>query len=150
MKKHIFSIMVLAVLASTFAYTQTPQKYIMRFSSDWQIDNELPEKAMLISLQGVVNGEAPQLYFLYPDDWDFNFVEPLYDYYRDTRSMQFQELASADEALAKLANKTNGYVVWDTSPNGRPSSTSIKMTSTGVWSISTRTSGRVGCSIWSY
>ncbi|MCA9744195.1 MAG: hypothetical protein H6695_10120 [Deferribacteres bacterium] len=114
MKKHIFSIMVLAVLASTFAYTQTPQKYIMRFSSDWQIDNELPEKAMLISLQGVVNGEAPQLYFLYPDDWDFNFVEPLYDYYRDTRSMQFQELASADEALAKLANKTNGYVVWDT------------------------------------
>lgn len=113
MKKNLlFCLATVLLLASTAQARQAP-KYMMRLSSNWEIEGELPVKALLISLQGVANREAPRLYFLYPEDWDFTFSEPLYDYYRDTRKMTFEELTTAEQALAKLASEARGYVVWD-------------------------------------
>ncbi len=90
-------------------------KYMMRLSSNWEIEGDLPVNAMLVSLQGVANLNGPRLYFLYPADWDFKFSEPLMNYYIDSRQMQFVELKTTDEALEKLAHYAQGYIVWDKS-----------------------------------
>jgi len=90
-------------------------KYMMRLSENWEIENDLPTKVLLISLQGVANREAPRLYFIYPQNWDFTFTEPLYKYYQSSRKMAFQEIKSHEEALEALSKYVNGYVVWDKS-----------------------------------
>lgn len=115
MKNKFVVIIIFLLFAIGILHAQSQQKYAMPLSSNWNIDEELPEKALLISLQGVANREAPRLYFLYPDDWDFNFVAPLYEYYRETRGMEFEELKSVDEALAMLVDQVKGYIVWDKS-----------------------------------
>ncbi len=91
------------------------QKYMMRLAENWEIEGDLPTQALLISLQGVANLEAPMLYFIYPQNWDFKFTQPLYDYYQTSRKMTFQELGSPEEALATLGKYVKGYVVWDKS-----------------------------------
>ena len=70
---------------------------------------------MLITLQGIANQGTPRLYFLFPEDWDFKFSEPLMNYYEDTRDMKFKELNTADDALENLAQYVDGYIVWDKS-----------------------------------
>ena len=105
----------LTVLLLPVAAPAAGTKYVMRLSSNWQIDEELPTKALLISLQGVANRHEPHLYFLYPDDWDFTFSESLLDYYRDTRKMDFTELTIVEDALQALSPYVEGYVVWDKS-----------------------------------
>ncbi len=90
-----------------------PQKYVMRLSSDWKVAGDLPTKALLLSLQGVANRQGPQLYFLYPKDWDFKFSEPLLTYYERSRKISFKELTSVDDALKALGKNARGYVVWD-------------------------------------
>ena len=87
--------------------------YMMRLSENWEIQGDLPSHALLISLQGIANIEAPRLYFLYPEKWDFNFTPPLLEYYQTTRGMSFTELHGVEEALATLARHARGYVVWD-------------------------------------
>jgi hypothetical protein len=89
--------------------------YFMRLSDNWDIAGDLPKHALLISLQGVANADAPRLYFIYGEKWDYNFTPSLFRYYQDSRGMTFRELSSADEALAALARHASGYVVWDTS-----------------------------------
>lgn len=103
-------------LAAACAVAATPadeQKFVMHLSENWEIQGDLPEHALLISLQGVANREAPRLYFLYPPNWDFNFSGPLLEYYRETRGMQFKEMASPEAALQQLARFASGYIVWD-------------------------------------
>ncbi len=91
------------------------QKYLMRLSENWEIEGELPTQALLISLQGVANLEVPRLYFVYPQNWDFKFTEPLLDYYKASRKMAFEEIGTVEHALQALAKHANGYVVWDKS-----------------------------------
>ena len=69
--------------------------------------------ALLISLQGVANVDKPRLYFLYPENWDFNFSGPLMEYYKKSRNMEFTELQSPEEALNLLSRYVKGYIVWD-------------------------------------
>jgi hypothetical protein len=109
---------VLAVLITSLVMQALPllaadQAYVMDLSSDWRIDGDLPVHAMLISLQGVANLDAPRLYFLYPAGWDFKFSGPLADYYTHSRGIEFQHLAGPEEAMAALAGHAAGYVVWD-------------------------------------
>ncbi len=107
------SFLFLLLVASFAAVAEPGQKYVMRLSPNWEITGDLPRHAMLISLQGVANIDRPRLYFLYPSNWDYNFCEPLLQYYRSSRNMQFKELDSAEEALRELARYAKGYVVWD-------------------------------------
>jgi hypothetical protein len=86
----------------------------MKLSNDWTISGDLPDHALLVSLQGIANKQAPNLYFEYPEEWTFKFTTPVLEYYRDSRGIVFEPLADVDEALAKLAGSASGYVVWDT------------------------------------
>ena len=114
----------IAILAVVFAFSaaipaaiptvSSAQPYTMRLSNDWTIGGELPDHALLVSLQGISNKQAPNLYFEYPEEWTFKFTTPVLEYYRDTRGMSFERIASVDDALDKLGNTAEGYVIWDT------------------------------------
>ncbi|HUF09359.1 MAG TPA: GxGYxYP domain-containing protein [Rhodothermales bacterium] len=106
----------LLLLAGRDSAAQTPDSaFLMHLPGPamWTIDDTLPEMAMLISLQGVANKEAPRLYFVYPPDWPFQFSTAVMEYYRDTRSIAFETLETKEQALATLARHARGYVVWD-------------------------------------
>jgi len=107
----------MAVLSLAFVVLSSApgnaQKYFMRLSDNWEMTGDLPNHALLISLQGVANIGAPRLYFVYGPKWDYNFCEPVLTYYRSSRKMEFTELKSPEEALASLARYARGYVVWD-------------------------------------
>ena len=109
--------LLLALSFITCAAAASPQEsehYVMSLPENWEISGSLPANAMLISLQGVANIGAPRLYFRYPPKWDYNFCDPLLNYYRTSRGMAFSELRTPAEALDSLARCARGYVVWDT------------------------------------
>jgi hypothetical protein len=107
---------LLTVAFSSAAEAQVPKSaYMMRLPNNWTVKDSLDHNALLISLQGIANKSAPRLYFVYPHDWPFTFTGPVYDYYRDTRNIDFQELTGLEEAIGKLGQYAEGYVVWDTS-----------------------------------
>jgi len=115
LKTTIFSVLLAFIFALQLTAQPARQKYMMQLSDNWEIEGDLPTQALLISLQGVANRKAPRLYFLYPDNWDFKFTEPLYNYYKSTRKMEFKEIKTVDEALQALAKDVKSYVVWDKS-----------------------------------
>ena len=72
-----------------------------------------PEKALLTSLQGLANRAAPQLYIVHPRDFQWEITEPLFDFYQRKHGVQFTEIHTAEEALARFVSAARGYVVWD-------------------------------------
>ena len=54
--------------------------YFMKLDDEWSIEGKLPPQAFLISLQGVVNSNKPQLYFIYGEKWDYRFIQPVSDF----------------------------------------------------------------------
>lgn len=89
------------------------QAYVMRLADDWAIDGGLPRQAFLISLQGLANSPGPNLYFVYPETWDFRYTPGLFDFLRDERLFSFRELRTPEEALKTFRDRVSGYVVWD-------------------------------------
>ena len=55
--------------AETAPATPVREAFVMHFDGDWQVVGGLPEKAMLIGLQGLANRTAPQLYIVQAADW---------------------------------------------------------------------------------
>jgi hypothetical protein len=113
----VFLLLVVLSLPVQAQDTEPPARdaFSMRFDTDWTLDGDLPRKAMLISLQGLANQDAPHLYFVYPPNWTFTFTESVYGYYQDTHNINFTELETAEDALARFAEHAEGYVVWDDS-----------------------------------
>jgi len=93
----------------------TRNAYFMRLEDNWQIDGKLPIQAFLISLQGIANSNSPQLYFIYPKSWSFNYTPAVFDFYKNEKYFTFTELRTPESALKKLKANVKGYVVWDTS-----------------------------------
>jgi hypothetical protein len=93
----------------------TKEAYFMKLGDNWEIGGKLPEQAFLISLQGVVNTDAPRLYFLYPDDWPFTYPRSVFEFYKNQRDYTFTELRTSEEALRTLKDYVKGYVIWDKS-----------------------------------
>jgi len=87
--------------------------WVMHFDSDWKIAGGLPEKAMLIGLQGLANRSAPRLYIVHAADFPWEITGPLEDFYRRKHGVKFTELKTAEEALTQFAQFAKGYVVWD-------------------------------------
>lgn len=87
----------------------------MRFDLDWAVASGLPEKAMLVSLQGLANRDDAQLYIIHPPDFQWEITEPLYDFYKRKHGVTFTEIKTADAALARFKDAAKGYVVWDPS-----------------------------------
>ena len=91
----------------------TRNAYYMRLADDWSIDGKLPEQALLISMQGVVNGDGPKLYFIYPEKWDFRFTPDVFEFFKKGRYFTFRELRSVEQAIKTFREQIHGYVVWD-------------------------------------
>jgi hypothetical protein len=91
----------------------TASAYMMKLEDNWEIGGKLSTNAFLISLQGLANADAPKLYFVYPEKWDFLYTPSVLDYYRAKRNYTFNELRSPESALRTFRKSVNGYVVWD-------------------------------------
>ena len=87
--------------------------YLMEFDNRWNLEDGLPEKAMLISLQGIVNRDGPELYFVYPEEWPWKITPAMRDFFRERHGFAFTQLRGAAGALRELASQARGYVVWD-------------------------------------
>lgn len=119
--KRFFSLLLLACCALTLraetetTLTATPAReaYVLHFDLDWNVAGGLPEKAMLISLQGLANRNAPQLYVIHPKEYQWEITQPLYDYYESKYHVHFTPLKDADAALTQFKSAAKGYVVWD-------------------------------------
>jgi GxGYxY sequence motif in domain of unknown function N-terminal/GxGYxYP putative glycoside hydrolase C-terminal domain len=100
-------------LSYTLKRAGSRQAYYMRLEDDWTIGGGLPQQAFLISLQGLANGTGPNLYFIYPEKWDFRYTPGLFDFLQNERLYSFKELRTAEQALATFRDRVAGYVVWD-------------------------------------
>lgn len=98
---------------SLFAADPARPAHFMRWDGDWRVAGGLPEKALLVSLQGLANRAVPQLYVVHPRDFQWEITEPLFDFYQRKHGVQFAEIRTADEALTRFASAAKGYVVWD-------------------------------------
>ncbi|MEZ5275261.1 MAG: GxGYxYP family putative glycoside hydrolase [Opitutaceae bacterium] len=90
------------------------EAWVMRFDLDWAVAGGLPEKALLVSLQGLANRDRPNLYIVHPPDFQWEITEPLYEFYQRKHGVAFIEIPNADEALLQFKSAARGYVVWDT------------------------------------
>ncbi|RXK56240.1 hypothetical protein ESB00_10305 [Oleiharenicola lentus] len=87
--------------------------FVMHWDGQWQVAGGLPEKVLLVSLQGLANRAAPQLYVVHPRDFQWEITEPLFDFYQRKHGVRFTGLKTAEEALSRFAGAAKGYVVWD-------------------------------------
>ncbi|MCG8608711.1 hypothetical protein MJD09_27455, partial [bacterium] len=89
------------------------QAYFMTLEDNWEVKGDLQRQALLISLQGLANRDAANLYFIYPETWQFTYTERLHDWYIEDRGYAFRKIGSPAEALATFRDHVKGYVVWD-------------------------------------
>ncbi len=107
-------LLVASYLPSNANAEPSKNAYSMRFDLDWEVASGLPEKAMLVSLQGLANREEAQLYIIHPPDFQWEITEPLYDFYKRKHGVTYTEIKTADGALERFKSAAKGYVVWDT------------------------------------
>ncbi|MFO1450922.1 MAG: GxGYxYP family putative glycoside hydrolase [Opitutaceae bacterium] len=115
MRSPLFLLLVLSLGLTPLGYAATAARTgaFMHFDGDWRVTGGLPEKALLISLQGLANRTAPQLYIIHPPDFQWEITAPLFEFYQRKHGVQFTELKTADEALTRFAASAKGYVIWD-------------------------------------
>ena len=89
------------------------EAYYMHLEDGWSLGAGLETQAFLISLQGNANRKTPELYFIYPDGWDFTYTPHVFDYYRDRKHYTFRRLTTPEQALKTFKESVKGYVVWD-------------------------------------
>lgn len=89
------------------------KSYVMELEDNWEVKGDLQRQALLISLQGLVNRNKANLYFIYPETWQFTYSRRLYEWYRDDRGYGFRKLNTPAEALSIFRDHVKGYVVWD-------------------------------------
>ncbi len=109
---HLLAVSALALASTTFA-AKGREAYVMNFDGDWNVAGGLPEKAMLVSLQGLTNRDAPHLYIVHPPDFQWEITDPLFDFYERKHHVDFTKVATADEALSFFKKHAKGFVVWD-------------------------------------
>ncbi|MBA4137076.1 MAG: hypothetical protein C0518_07150 [Opitutus sp.] len=86
---------------------------VMRFNLDWNVAGGLPEKALIVSLQGLANRTSPRLYVVHPPEFQWEITGPLFEFYQRKHHVNFAEIKTADEALGLFKQHAKGYVVWD-------------------------------------
>src|SRR3954453_3532544 len=82
--------------------------FYMRWNLDWRVDGGLPEKVLLLSLQGLSNRNTPQLYVIHPRDYQWEITEPLFNFYERKHGVKFTELKTAEEALQQFVGSAKG------------------------------------------
>lgn len=113
----VLAVHPVARAATTQAAPAAAQReaFVLHFDGDWKVAGGLPEKVLLVSLQGLANRAAPQLYVVHPKDFQWEITEPLFNFYERKHGVRFTPIASADAALARFRGAAKGYVVWEKS-----------------------------------
>lgn len=113
----VLAFVPLARAATTPAGTPSAGRdaFVMHFDGDWKVAGGLPEKVLLVSLQGLANRAAPQLYVVHPKDFQWEITEPLFNFYERKHGVRFTPIPTADAALARFRGAAKGYVVWEKS-----------------------------------
>lgn len=89
------------------------EAFIIPVQDNWEITGALPENALLISLQGLANTDAPRVYIDYPESWHFHDFLPVKNFYATRYGIKWTRLDSPDAALGALKQFAKGYIVWD-------------------------------------
>ena len=89
------------------------EAYVMYPEDNWAIGEGLEKQVFLISLQGNANRKQPQLYFIYPEGWNFTYTPYVFDYYRNQKFYDFRRLSTVEQALETFKESVEGYVIWD-------------------------------------
>lgn len=130
--KRLYCILA-AVLAGVVVLSAGAQEkrsaWVMRFDGDWRVDGGLPDKVLLISLQGLANRTAPRLYIIHPRDYQWEITEPLYEFYERKHGVAFTPVENADAALTLFKSHARGYVIWDKTV---PASLNVAFTIAGL------------------
>lgn len=113
--RRLIALLSLVFISSVSAADAARNAFYMRWNLDWRVDSGLPEKVLLLSLQGLANRNAPQLYVIHPRDYQWEITEPLFEFYERKHGVVFTELKTAEEALTHFAGSAKGYVVWEPS-----------------------------------
>jgi hypothetical protein len=82
-------------------------------AGDWEVNGDLPKQALLISLQGLSNRNAPNIYLLYNADYVHTEVRPALEFYKKRHGMKTVTAETVEDAVAKYRDFVKGYVVWD-------------------------------------
>src|ERR1700755_3238594 len=64
-------ILVCFSFAPAFATETNRSAAYMRWNLDWNVTGGLPEKTLLLSLQGLANRSAPQFYIIHPREYQW-------------------------------------------------------------------------------
>ncbi len=105
------------------------QAGIIRLSGNWKIQGDLDVNAMLLSIQGLVNRAGPELYFIYPDNWDYHFTEDIFEYLKEKKNFTFRSLQSIKEVFDTYKDKLKGYIIWD---KDKPATLDLAFTLAGL------------------
>ncbi len=105
------------------------EAHVIRLSDNWDIQGDLDIQVMLLSIQGLVNRKQPELYFLYPDNWDYRFTGDFFDYLKDKKYFTFRQINSLPDVLKTYTNRFKGYIIWD---KNNPSTMDLAFTLAGI------------------
>jgi hypothetical protein len=91
------------------------QAALIPMVDNWRFDGDLPHNATLLSLQGLANRNAPQIYLQYPANWQWEIAGPLIDYLAERHEIDWQRYESGDleAALRDFGSAAKGTVIWD-------------------------------------
>jgi hypothetical protein len=100
--------------ASAASSGQPPRDVsVIDAAGNWEVNGDLPRQALLISLQGLSNRNAPNIYLLYNADYVHTEIRPALEFYKKRHGMKTVNVGSVDEAVTKYKGFVKGYVVWD-------------------------------------
>ena len=89
------------------------EAYLVSLSDNWKVKESLNIQALLLSLQGLVNRDKPELYFIYPENWDYRFTEDYYNFLVKNKNFSFTIINNVSKLIDTFRDKISGYVVWD-------------------------------------
>lgn len=89
------------------------EAWVGYLSDDWNVRGSLDVQALLLSIQGLVNRNDPNLYFVYPDDWDYRFTDEIKQYLEKEKNYSFSKVSTVEKLIDTFRDFFNGYVVWD-------------------------------------
>jgi hypothetical protein len=89
------------------------EAYLAYLSDNWKVKESLNMQALLLSLQGLVNRDKPELYFIYPDNWDYRFTNDYYNFLVKDKDFSFTRVNDVSKLIDTFRDKISGYVVWD-------------------------------------
>jgi len=97
--------------------TNTTQAFVTYLPNSWVLTEEVFQlNALIISLQGLMNRQAPKAYIRYPAGWDFTYTPHVQEYLERERNFSFKNLSVTEAASTFVSeSRPTGYVLWDPS-----------------------------------